>query len=41
MAVMCSLQACTAKAGLCWHEKVMLGVGVALAAGAGAYLLLI
>jgi hypothetical protein len=40
MAIMCSMQACVAKAGMCSHEKVMLGVAVLLVAGAGAYFLL-
>jgi hypothetical protein len=34
------MQACVAKAGMCSHEKVMLGVAVFLVAGAGAYFLL-
>jgi hypothetical protein len=37
---MCSIQACTAKAGMCSHEKAMLGIAVLLVAGAGAYFLL-
>jgi len=40
MAIMCSMQACVAKAGMCSHEKVMLGVAVLLVAGAGAYFLI-
>jgi hypothetical protein len=40
MAIMCSMQSCLAKAGMCWHEKVMLGIAVVLAASAGAYFLL-
>lgn len=39
MAIMCSLQSCVAKAGMCWHEKVLLGAAV-LVAGTGVYLLL-
>ncbi len=40
MSVMCSLAMCKAQAGMCGHEKVMLGVAVILAVGAGAYLLM-
>ena len=40
MAIMCSMQACAAKAGMCGHEKAMLGIAVLLAAGVGAYFLL-
>jgi hypothetical protein len=40
MAVMCSMQACVAKAGLCAHEKVMLGVAALVVAGLGAYFFL-
>jgi hypothetical protein len=40
MAVMCSMQACAAKAGMCGHEKMMLGIVVVLVAGVGAYFLL-
>ena len=39
MAIMCSMQACMAKAGMCSHEKMMLGVAVLVVAGAGAYYL--
>jgi len=39
MAIMCSMQACMAKAGMCSHEKMMLGVAVIVVAGAGAYYL--
>jgi hypothetical protein len=31
------MQSCLVKAGMCWHEKVMLGVVLGLAAGAGFY----
>lgn len=40
MSLMCSLQVCTAKPGMCGHEKAMLGIAVLLVAGAGAYLFL-
>lgn len=40
MAIMCSMQACSAKVGMCSHEKVMLGVAVLVVAGAGMYFLL-
>jgi hypothetical protein len=40
MAIMCSMQACTAKAGMCGHEKLMVGIVVLLVAGVGAYFLL-
>lgn len=40
MSVMCSLAACKAQAGMCGHEKMMLGVAVILAMGASAYLLM-
>lgn len=37
MSLMCSLQVCKAQAGLCGHEKAMLGIAALLAAGAGVY----
>lgn len=37
MAIMCSMQACMEKAGMCSHEKMMLGIGMLFIAGAGAY----
>ena len=37
MAIMCSMKICTAKAGMCGHEKVMFGIVVLLVAGVGAY----
>ena len=40
MAIMCSMQALQAKAGMCSHEKAMLGIAVLLVAGAGAYFIL-
>jgi hypothetical protein len=40
MAIMCSMQACVAKAGMCSHEKVMLGIAALLVAGVGAYFFL-
>ena len=40
MAIMCSMQACAAKAGMCSHEKVMLGLAVLLVAGTGVYVLI-
>jgi hypothetical protein len=40
MAIMCSMQACTVKPGMCGHEKMMLRVVVLLVAGVGAYFLL-
>jgi len=40
MSLMCSLQVCKAQAGMCGHEKAMLGIAVLLVAGAGAYLFL-
>lgn len=40
MAIMCSMQACVAKAGMCTHEKVMLGIAAVLVAGVGAYFFL-
>lgn len=40
MAIMCSLAAARAQAGMCGHEKVMLSVAALLVAGVGAYLLL-
>ena len=41
MSLMCTLQVCTAKPGMCGHEKVMLGIAVVLAAGVGAYFFLV
>jgi len=40
MAIMCSMQACTQKAGMCTHEKMMLVVGLILVAGGAAYFFL-
>ena len=40
MSVMCSMQACTVKPGMCGHEKMMLAVVLLLAVGGAAYLLL-
>jgi len=40
MSVMCSMQACTIKPGMCTHEKMMLVVALVLAAGGAAYFLL-
>jgi hypothetical protein len=40
MAVMCSLAACKAQAGMCGHEKVMLSVAMLAAIGLGAYFLI-
>jgi hypothetical protein len=40
MAIMCSMQTCTANAGMCSHEKMMFGIAVLLVAGAGAYFFL-
>ncbi len=40
MSVMCSLAVCKAQAGLCGHEKAMLGVAVLAAIGLGAYYLI-
>ena len=40
MSVMCSMQACKAQVGMCGHEKVMFGVALLLAVGAGAYFFL-
>jgi hypothetical protein len=37
MSFMCSFQVCKAQPGMCGHEKVMLGIAVLLAAGAGVY----
>ena len=37
MALMCSMKSCVAKAGLCGHEKAMLGVLVLVVAGLGVY----
>lgn len=37
MSVMCSLAACKAQQGLCGHEKVMFGLALLAAVGAGAY----
>ncbi|MGH7259515.1 MAG: hypothetical protein ACREI9_02390 [Nitrospiraceae bacterium] len=41
MSLMCTLQVCTAKPGMCGHEKVMLGIAVLLAAGVSAYFFLV
>lgn len=41
MAIMCSMQACMAKAGMCSHEKLMLGIAALAVVGAGAYFLFI
>jgi hypothetical protein len=41
MAIMCSMQACMAKAGMCTHEKTMLGIAVLAVAGVGAYFLFV
>ena len=40
MSVMCSMQACTVKPGMCGHEKIMLVVALLLAVGGAAYFLL-
>jgi hypothetical protein len=40
MAIMCSMQACTLKPGMCTHEKMMLVVGLILIVGGAAYFLL-
>ncbi len=40
MSVMCSLAACKAQTGMCGHEKIMFGVALLAAIGAGAYLLI-
>jgi hypothetical protein len=40
MAIMCSLAACKAQAGMCGHEKVMLSVAALAAFGLGAYFLI-
>ena len=40
MSVMCTLAACKAQAGLCGHEKTMLGVAILAVVGFGAYFLL-
>ena len=40
MSIMCSMQACTMKSGMCGHEKVMLGVAALVVVGLGAYFLL-
>jgi hypothetical protein len=41
MAVMCSLAACKAQAGMCGHEKAMLSVALLAAIiGVGAYVLI-
>lgn len=37
MAIMCSMQACMANAGMCSHEKMMLGIAALAVIGAGAY----
>lgn len=39
MSVMCSMKVCTAKPGLCGHEKIMLAVVALLAVGGAAYFL--
>jgi hypothetical protein len=40
MSLMCSMQVCKAQVGMCGHEKMMFGIAVLLAAGAGAYFFL-
>ena len=40
MAIMCSLAVCKAQAGVCGHEKVLLGVAALAAIGLGAYFLI-
>jgi hypothetical protein len=40
MSVMCSLAVCKAQAGMCGHEKAMLGVAMLAAVGLGAYFLI-
>ncbi len=40
MSVMCSMQACTQKPGMCTHEKMMLVMGLILVAGGAAYFFL-
>jgi hypothetical protein len=40
MAIMCSMQACTIKPGMCTHEKMMLVGLVVLIVGGAAYFLL-
>lgn len=37
MALMCSLQSCVEKPGMCGHEKVMFGIAVLVAVSLGAY----
>lgn len=37
MAVMCPIDGCRKKSGMCIHDKLMLVMGVALAALAGAH----
>lgn len=37
MALMCSLQSCVAKPGMCGHEKVMFGIVGLVVAGLGVY----
>ena len=40
MSVMCSMQACTTKSGMCTHEKMMLAAVLVLIVGGAAYFLL-
>ena len=40
MSLMCSMQVCTAKPGMCGHERMMLGVAALLIVGVGAYFFL-
>ena len=40
MSVMCSLAVCKAQAGMCGHEKAMLGIAVLAVVGLGAYFLM-
>ena len=40
MSVMCSMQVCKEKAGMCGHENIMLAVVALLAIGGAAYFLL-
>jgi hypothetical protein len=40
MSMMCSMQACMEKPGMCPHEKVMMGVVLVVVVGWFAYILL-
>lgn len=41
MSMMCSMQSCKTKCGMCGHEKMMVGMIVMLALGTVGYLMML